>query len=312
MLEESANHGVTGEISPKIPNRRQVIKAGVWAAPVVAVALATPAASASGTLTLALASGPFFYVWGADRPNAVRGALTVSNTTTSKTGSPVRDVAVKVSVSSAAVTTAAPTAVTGGWASPTAGVVVGANTEFTFTYAGPLSQSSAQPLAFTLTPTATPVAGAGWTASATGTPTRTDGTIVTGGSTSGAIAIAEAGVAAAVVAPQATLTRTGNPAKEVTASIAINATGPFTARLTVTSVHKDDSFVGPWAGGTITESAVAGGLDIATTTVLPAGSTTVTFPKYVKQGASSTLGYKIEVFFGGALFSAGSRSGSNL
>lgn len=101
MFEESATHEVTSEATPsKALSRRQVIKAGAWAAPVVAVAVATPAASASSITASSVSArnttGNNYAVsvtltssWATSRSTSVQvqiGGKTVSNTITVAAG----------------------------------------------------------------------------------------------------------------------------------------------------------------------------------------------------------------------------------
>ena len=54
MLEETANDQAATGNATKGLSRRQMVKAGVWAAPVVAIAVATPAAAASSIVPTAV------------------------------------------------------------------------------------------------------------------------------------------------------------------------------------------------------------------------------------------------------------------
>ena len=82
MFEETANNeGLISAAPARIVSRRQLVKAGVWAAPVVTLAIASPAAAASGSLTVL--SGPQVTSTGANR--TVTFVVSVTGTTQAPT-----------------------------------------------------------------------------------------------------------------------------------------------------------------------------------------------------------------------------------
>lgn len=288
-------------------SRRQLVTAGAWAAPVVALTVATPAASASGSLTLVISGASLGYAWGSGTLNGITGALTVTNQTTTKTGGTVQGISVVVSVDAAGIATTTPTGVTANW-TPSVGTVSGTKVSFTFTFAGTLTPGQSQALSFTLGSSGiTALTNRAWTAASNGS-TPTPNTSFTGGSAAGTVSLVTASptVAPSTFQPSGT----GNNGKDVVVSLSISANVSVVARLTVTPKHKNDNFIGTFSGGTITPGATDTADDVATTNSISAGPATITFPTYQKQDSALDRKYTLEFLINNVVYAPATKTGN--
>jgi hypothetical protein len=312
LLGELLSDALTHEsaASPKYGvSRRQLVKAGVWAAPAVAMAVATPAASASGTLALTISGASLAYAWGSGTLNGIDGSLTVTNQTNTGTGGTVEGISVVVSVDATGVALTAPADVTPNWTAST-GTVSDGKASFTFTFAGTLASNQSQALIFTLGSNGlTSTTDRAWTAASSGT-TPTPDTSVTGGSAGGTVSLVTASPTVAPP-PSPQLTSTGSNGKDVVVSLSISANVSVVARLTVTPKHQNDDFLPPSAGSgyTIANGGTATADDVATSGSLSAGPATITFPTYQKQDSAASRSYTLEFLIDGMVYTPATRTG---
>ena len=146
MDDEANTPGESAIDSPTL-DRRQLLRAGAWAAPVVLIAAATPAAAAS--VTVAQLGFTYFeasYVWGynPDVFLGIRGSTSVSYTVNSGPAPALTSVTLTLRVRSQGMLAQPPTASTvvdekpGVWTAG-AGSVNGGIATYLFTWAGELS-----------------------------------------------------------------------------------------------------------------------------------------------------------------------------
>ncbi|WP_426323938.1 hypothetical protein [Microbacterium sp. E-13] len=305
-------------------SRRQLVKAGAWAAPAIVMTTAAPAHAASGPapvaeLQLGFESPSLFYAWGANSADGIGGKLKVTLAATTGAGSSGA-ITVQVALDAAGLSTAAPTVSGAGWSSSAGEAGSGANagkTIYTFTYApGLTAPQTSSELAFVIAKAATgftPTTSRPWSATAVATSTAT--TTIKGASTLSSVALGAPGFSAIVAgAPTIVYSSANNNSNKKIATVTVPGTSnaAVVVRLTITSKHKDDNFTGSFPtppGGSITPAAGAGTDDVATSNSVGAGSISVTFPGYDKSAAVVDRPYRIEFLFGGTVFAPATLTG---
>lgn len=80
-------------------HRRQLLKIGAWAAPVIVLATALPAAAASGdVIDLRFTTSSLFYTWGTTASTGIGGTFTITPAQTAGSGSTVTSMTLVVAV----------------------------------------------------------------------------------------------------------------------------------------------------------------------------------------------------------------------
>ncbi len=301
-------------------SRRQLVKAGAWAAPAIVMTTAAPAHAASGPapvaeLQLGFEAASLFYAWGANSADGIGGKLKVTLAATTGAGSSGA-VTVQVALDATGLSTAAPTVSGAGWSSSAGEAGTGANagkTLYTFTYApGLTAPQTSSELSFVIAKAATgftPATSRPWSATAVATSTAT--TTIKGASTLSTVALAAAGTPA-IVAGAPTIQYSGNNSKIATVTVPGTTNAPVVVRLTITPKHNQDNFTGSFPtppGGSIAPGASGTANDVATSNSVGAGSISVTFPGYDKQAAAVDRPYRIEFLFGGTVFAPATLTG---
>jgi len=282
-------------------DRRKLLKVGAWAAPVVVLAAAVPAASASGAMTLSFEESNFFYTSNAAEFTGVGAAIKVKLAHSTGSGGSVNPLTMVVKIGSAGLQQVAPTITGSGWTGG-APAVEGDRFVYTFTYAGGLTAGgSTSGLLFTVPKVAT--AGAFVTTLNRYTFAQTIGTAVNASvsqaTTQGEVGARQgAGATPAVIPAQPEAPGSSNKDFAVTVVVAANAS--VVALLTVTNPTGQDvgfgangTYAAPAPGGTVVSKSVA------RSTSQTAGKVTFGFPSYAMNNASSRT-YKIEFFLNGS------------
>lgn len=305
-------------------DRRKLLKVGAWAAPVVVLAAAVPAASASGASALSFAPGAMAYTWGTTSGSGVAGIggeFPIALTQTTGTNGAAKNITVIVTVGSQGLAATAPQ-VPAGW-SASAGTIAGNNLVFTFIHTGAISAGGATPptLTFTLAPATAATATAPssidpstpriWSASVSGTSDT--GTVTPGAAGNLSVALAASGAVVAVPAtPTISAPSTGEN-KQATVSIAVSPSASVVARLTVNRGHNADigfsgSFASHSPAGTYANGTSSTGVNVATTVPFT-GAQVVTFPPHTAKSGSGR-GYTLEFLVNGVVFAPATRNGT--
>lgn len=293
-------------------DRRKLLKVGAWAAPVVVLAAAVPAASASGTLQLGHQVKGIFYTWGTNSLTGIAGTFRVDGAQLAGTNGATDGVTLVVKIGSQGL-------------DPASAAVVGSNAGWQLQSSSNDATNHILTLTFLHGGSVTPTVASGtlnfavaalsgfqattnraW--NATATAAGLNHTAITAGVAVDNVKFAalpsgsQPIVAAAVPAPAPSPT----DSKRVTVKVNISSNGNILARMTVTDPKLGNGGDTGFAGwGT---SAYAGALgpqsqmvkSVAETAALPIGFTEVIFPAYTKQ-SNSTRNYKIEYFSGNTL-----------
>ncbi|MGU3645886.1 hypothetical protein ACLBXX_13035 [Microbacterium sp. C23T] len=273
-------------------DRRKLLKVGAWAAPVVVLAAAVPAAAASGTTQLSVTAGAtLFYTWTDTTPTGIGGAVTLGLAHTAGSGGSATPVSIVVSVDASGLAAAnAPTVVSGaGWTPAGVSGPTNGRLNYTFTYAPSLAAGGSTATLVFVVPAATgfsQISTRSWTIAASGTGVNAT---VSGATATGT-----------VVSSIAAVTGTPNPNPSgKTATISASATAAISVRprLSVKRTHQSDRFDGKADWSLSTEGTGKTATDIA---VGPAfsGADTLHFPTYVTQSGLGGHDYKIDFLLG--------------
>ena len=292
-------------------DRRKLLKVGAWAAPVVVLAAAVPAAGASGTAALSFAPGAnLFYTWGSTAVSGIGGTVAVKLDHTSGSGGSATPVTVVISVDAAGLAAGVPAQVVSGSGWATAGVAGPTNgrMSYTFTYAPALAAgASTATLVFSVAAATgfAPIFNRAWTMPSTGTGVNAT---LSGASAVGTVSVAAVGATAAVAVPAEPDVPVG---KDVTITVEASSSAVVVPRLSVKRTHQNDGFATPvlaeW--GITVQGTGKTATDIATGTGFT-GRQTITFPKYSQQTGSDSHTWTIEFLVNGVPFAPATKTGT--
>lgn len=303
---EPANEGI---------DRRKLLKVGAWAAPVVVLAAAVPAASASGTLQLGHQVKDIFYTWGSNSLTGIAGTFRVDGAQLAGTNGATDGVTLVVKIGSQGL-------------DPASAAVVGSNTGWqlqsssndatnhiltlTFLHGGsvtPTVASSALNFSVAALSGFQATTNRAW--NATATAAGLNNTAITAGIAFDNVKFAALPSGSQPIVAPSTPVPSPSPtdAKVVTVKVNVSSNGAIKARMTITNAKlngqgSDDGFAS-WAAPASPAGGSLGPANqtvktVAESVVLPIGFTEVTFPAYTKQSGNARS-YKIEYFSGNTL-----------
>ncbi|KQP69579.1 hypothetical protein ASF40_17115 [Microbacterium sp. Leaf288] len=302
---ESDNNGL---------DRRKLLKIGVWAAPVVVLATAAPAAASSPSTTpvqsLDVTASDVHYTNDGAKFTGAAGSIAIQLVQSDGPATNATGVTVTLTINSASLQNAAPTNLSAGWTSA-APIASGANYVYTFSYPTGLTPDAQRTLDFTL-PGLTEFSatiGRSWRAVTSAT--------VTGGTV--ASTTVQGVVAAQVATATSNAVISGAPdvppgagagGKEVTVTVATASNAAITARMTVKRTHSQDKFLAKqnWSPSSVTIANVV--YLITTSDTLPSSTSSVTFPTFHEQNTSDVHDFTIEFLFNGVVYAPATRRGS--
>ncbi len=295
-------------------DRRKLLKMGIWAAPVVVLATATPAAASSPSTTpvqnLNVTASGVSYINDGSKFTGIAGSVAIKLQQSAGPLTSAEGITVTLTIDSASLQKTAPTNLSAGWSSAPP-VESGTNFIYTFSHPTALAPEAASTLDFTMPGVAgfSATVGRAWQASTSATVTggSVDGTTVKGVVTA---QVATATTSAVISGEPSFQLGTGSTSKQVAVTVATATNAAMIAKMSVKRTHSQDRFIGDTAWDLSNQTVGSDNYLIATSGSLPATTPSVAFPKFHEQNTGDVHEFTIEFLFGGVAYAPATRRGS--